>query len=96
MPEDSDAVVTHGGLVLASYPLALKLKEPLIPARVKCFDKIIVLGSVNLIDSLRDVFMYFEVAGLWSGGVNTGLSYVRLHGWWFAWKDHRRVVSVGF
>ena len=53
--------MTHGGLVLASYPFALKLKEPLIPSRVKCFDKIKGLGSVNLIDSPRDVFMYFEV-----------------------------------
>ena len=82
--------------MLASYLLALKLKEPLIPARVKCFDKIIGLGSVNLIDSPRDVFMYFEDAGLWSGGVNTGLSYVCPHGWWFAWKDHCRGGSVGF
>ena len=61
LPEDSEDVVTHGGLVLASYPLALKLKQPLIPSRVKCFDKIEGLGSVNLIDSPRDVFMYFEV-----------------------------------
>ena len=61
MPEDSEDVVTHGGLVLASYPLALKLKHPLIPSRVKCFDKIKGLGSVNLIDSPRDVFMSFEV-----------------------------------